>query len=232
MSLLLLWGCSLRVLLVLLCREADRVILTTCQEKGAHLDTFHAISQKLGNKTASEVRVLGRGAGKVRVLSHQPPKLQFDDKIISVANKSNQTKPCSVLVVPKILCALLLPGLPLVFELHLWHWSCFSGSASSFCTKDLLLNPPKVPDLTWRMKLFLQKTKKTPKPRALPFLLLYASSCKKCPCGVGLFWCSEHPELGNVKFQFHGSPRVTLDLLCPAGVPQVQGADEAVPHVL
>lgn len=42
--------------LVLLCREADRVILTTCQEKGAHLETFQAISQKLGNKTASEVR--------------------------------------------------------------------------------------------------------------------------------------------------------------------------------
>lgn len=41
--------------LVLFCREADRVILTTCQEKGAQLETFHAISQKLGNKTASEV---------------------------------------------------------------------------------------------------------------------------------------------------------------------------------
>lgn len=40
---------------VLWTREADRVILTTCQEKGAHLDTFQAISQKLGNKTASEV---------------------------------------------------------------------------------------------------------------------------------------------------------------------------------
>ncbi|RLV86623.1 hypothetical protein DV515_00015857 [Chloebia gouldiae] len=40
---------------VLWTREADRVILTSCQEKGAHLDTFHAISQKLGNKTASEV---------------------------------------------------------------------------------------------------------------------------------------------------------------------------------
>nr|XP_014130130.1 GON-4-like protein [Zonotrichia albicollis] len=40
---------------VLWTREADRVILTTCQERGAHLDTFHAISQKLGNKTASEV---------------------------------------------------------------------------------------------------------------------------------------------------------------------------------
>ncbi|KAM9368502.1 GON-4-like protein [Phaethornis superciliosus] len=40
---------------VLWTREADRVILTMCQEKGAHLETFQAISQKLGNKTASEV---------------------------------------------------------------------------------------------------------------------------------------------------------------------------------
>uniref|UniRef100_A0A8C3JZU1 GON-4-like protein n=1 Tax=Calidris pygmaea TaxID=425635 RepID=A0A8C3JZU1_9CHAR len=40
---------------VLWTREADRVILTTCQEKGAQLETFQAISQKLGNKTASEV---------------------------------------------------------------------------------------------------------------------------------------------------------------------------------
>uniref|UniRef100_K7FJ22 GON-4-like protein n=1 Tax=Pelodiscus sinensis TaxID=13735 RepID=K7FJ22_PELSI len=40
---------------VLWTREADRVILTTCQERGAHLDTFSAISQQLGNKTASEV---------------------------------------------------------------------------------------------------------------------------------------------------------------------------------
>lgn len=40
---------------VLWTREADRVILTTCQEKGAHVETFQAISQKLGNKTAAEV---------------------------------------------------------------------------------------------------------------------------------------------------------------------------------
>uniref|UniRef100_A0A674JWI3 GON-4-like protein n=1 Tax=Terrapene triunguis TaxID=2587831 RepID=A0A674JWI3_9SAUR len=40
---------------VLWTREADRVILTTCQERGAHLETFSAISQELGNKTASEV---------------------------------------------------------------------------------------------------------------------------------------------------------------------------------
>ncbi|XP_067395239.1 GON-4-like protein isoform X2 [Emydura macquarii macquarii] len=40
---------------VLWTREADRVILTTCQERGAHLETFSTISQELGNKTASEV---------------------------------------------------------------------------------------------------------------------------------------------------------------------------------
>ncbi|KFO74314.1 GON-4-like, partial [Cuculus canorus] len=40
---------------VLWTREADRVILTTCQEKGAHPETFQAISLKLGNKTANEV---------------------------------------------------------------------------------------------------------------------------------------------------------------------------------
>jgi len=46
------------ITILLLHREADRVILTTCQEKGAHLETFQAISQKLGNKTAAEVRVV------------------------------------------------------------------------------------------------------------------------------------------------------------------------------
>uniref|UniRef100_A0A670JU63 GON-4-like protein n=1 Tax=Podarcis muralis TaxID=64176 RepID=A0A670JU63_PODMU len=40
---------------VLWTREADRVILTTCQERGAHPDTFSAISQQLCNKTAEEV---------------------------------------------------------------------------------------------------------------------------------------------------------------------------------
>ncbi|XP_061461959.1 GON-4-like protein isoform X2 [Rhineura floridana] len=40
---------------VLWTREADRVILTTCQERGAHPDTFSAISQQLHNKTAEEV---------------------------------------------------------------------------------------------------------------------------------------------------------------------------------
>uniref|UniRef100_A0A8D0HHR9 GON-4-like protein n=1 Tax=Sphenodon punctatus TaxID=8508 RepID=A0A8D0HHR9_SPHPU len=40
---------------VLWTREADRVILTTCQERGAQPGTFRAISQQLGNKTAGEV---------------------------------------------------------------------------------------------------------------------------------------------------------------------------------
>nr|XP_056709685.1 GON-4-like protein [Euleptes europaea] len=40
---------------VLWTREADRVILTTCQERGAQQDTFRAISQQLHNKTAEEV---------------------------------------------------------------------------------------------------------------------------------------------------------------------------------
>ncbi|XP_052389408.1 GON-4-like protein isoform X2 [Carassius gibelio] len=40
---------------VLWTREADRVILTTCQQRGAKPDTFHAIAAQLGNKTANEV---------------------------------------------------------------------------------------------------------------------------------------------------------------------------------
>ena len=36
-------------------READRVILTMCQERGAQPQTFSVISQQLGNKTPSEV---------------------------------------------------------------------------------------------------------------------------------------------------------------------------------
>ncbi|KAJ6656996.1 hypothetical protein lerEdw1_002997 [Lerista edwardsae] len=40
---------------VLWTREADRVILTTCQARGAHPDTFSAVSQQLRNKTAEEV---------------------------------------------------------------------------------------------------------------------------------------------------------------------------------
>ncbi len=36
-------------------READRVILTACQQQGANQSTFQAVSEQLGNKTASEV---------------------------------------------------------------------------------------------------------------------------------------------------------------------------------
>ncbi|XP_060905463.1 GON-4-like protein isoform X3 [Labrus mixtus] len=40
---------------ILWTREADRVILTTCQKDGANQNTFQAISILLGNKTPSEV---------------------------------------------------------------------------------------------------------------------------------------------------------------------------------
>ncbi|XP_066539009.1 GON-4-like protein isoform X2 [Hoplias malabaricus] len=40
---------------VLWTREADRVILTACQQQGANQSTFQAVSVQLGNKTPSEV---------------------------------------------------------------------------------------------------------------------------------------------------------------------------------
>ncbi|KAM4736099.1 GON-4-like protein isoform 2-T2 [Anableps anableps] len=40
---------------ILWTREADRVILTTCQQEGANQHTFQAISNLLGNKTPNEV---------------------------------------------------------------------------------------------------------------------------------------------------------------------------------
>ncbi|XP_058863300.1 GON-4-like protein isoform X1 [Acipenser ruthenus] len=40
---------------ILWTREADRVILTTCQRQGANQSTFQAISGQLGNKTPNEV---------------------------------------------------------------------------------------------------------------------------------------------------------------------------------
>lgn len=40
-------------------READRVILTMCQEQGAQPQTFSVISQQLGNKTPTEVSRVG-----------------------------------------------------------------------------------------------------------------------------------------------------------------------------
>lgn len=36
-------------------READRVILTACQQQGASQSTFESVSAQLGNKTANEV---------------------------------------------------------------------------------------------------------------------------------------------------------------------------------
>uniref|UniRef100_A0AAY5EGJ2 DH domain-containing protein n=1 Tax=Electrophorus electricus TaxID=8005 RepID=A0AAY5EGJ2_ELEEL len=41
---------------VLWTREADRVILTTCQQRGANQSTFRSIAAQLGHKTATEVR--------------------------------------------------------------------------------------------------------------------------------------------------------------------------------
>ncbi|KAM4601450.1 GON-4-like protein isoform 2-T2 [Polymixia lowei] len=40
---------------ILWTREADRVILTTCQQEGANQNTFQAVSTQLGNKTPNEV---------------------------------------------------------------------------------------------------------------------------------------------------------------------------------
>ncbi|KAL4646704.1 GON-4-like protein isoform X1 [Arapaima gigas] len=40
---------------ILWTREADRVILTACQQQGANQNTFQAVSAQLGNKTANEV---------------------------------------------------------------------------------------------------------------------------------------------------------------------------------
>uniref|UniRef100_H2ZYA2 GON-4-like protein n=1 Tax=Latimeria chalumnae TaxID=7897 RepID=H2ZYA2_LATCH len=40
---------------VLWTREADRIILTACQERGANQETFTTVAEELGNKTAVEV---------------------------------------------------------------------------------------------------------------------------------------------------------------------------------
>lgn len=45
------------LILVLFFREADRVILTICQQEGANQNSFQSISSLLGNKTPSEVIV-------------------------------------------------------------------------------------------------------------------------------------------------------------------------------
>ncbi|XP_032121044.1 GON-4-like protein isoform X1 [Sapajus apella] len=51
---------------VLWTREADRVILTMCQEQGAQPQTFSIISQQLGNKTPAEVSGLEREKAQQR----------------------------------------------------------------------------------------------------------------------------------------------------------------------
>uniref|UniRef100_A0A8D2JBI4 GON-4-like protein n=1 Tax=Varanus komodoensis TaxID=61221 RepID=A0A8D2JBI4_VARKO len=55
-------------------READRVILTACQERGANPDTFSAISQQLHNKTPEEAS-FGGGYYPRRVGSYPLPEL-------------------------------------------------------------------------------------------------------------------------------------------------------------
>ncbi|XP_054916964.1 GON-4-like protein isoform X3 [Poeciliopsis prolifica] len=77
---------------ILWTREADRVILTMCQQEGANQNAFQAISNLLGNKTPSEVsqrfqdlmrlfRTAARHATteeEAPPLSQQPMKLQTD----------------------------------------------------------------------------------------------------------------------------------------------------------
>ncbi|KAG9355288.1 hypothetical protein JZ751_000126 [Albula glossodonta] len=45
---------------ILWTREADRMILTACQQKGAKHSTFKTVSTQLGNKTANEVNLVSR----------------------------------------------------------------------------------------------------------------------------------------------------------------------------
>ncbi|XP_015277661.1 PREDICTED: GON-4-like protein [Gekko japonicus] len=62
---------------VLWTREADRVILTTCQERGAQQDTFQAISRQLHNKTAEEVAQRFR---ELMTLFHTACDVSSDDE--------------------------------------------------------------------------------------------------------------------------------------------------------
>ncbi|KAI7799091.1 putative GON-4-like protein [Triplophysa rosa] len=61
---------------VLWTREADRVILTTCQHRGAKMATFRVIAGQLGNKTATEV--LERFQDLMK-LFHRSSKLRHTD---------------------------------------------------------------------------------------------------------------------------------------------------------
>ncbi|XP_039219072.1 GON-4-like protein [Crotalus tigris] len=62
---------------VLWTREADRVILTTCQERGADPKTFSAISEQLGNKTPDEVAHRFR---ELMTLFHTACEVSSDDE--------------------------------------------------------------------------------------------------------------------------------------------------------
>ncbi|XP_060760613.1 GON-4-like protein isoform X2 [Neoarius graeffei] len=69
---------------VLWTREADRVILTTCQQRGACQSTFTSIAAQLGNKTATEVGAryqdlikLFHKSTKQHHSSHMDPNGQF-----------------------------------------------------------------------------------------------------------------------------------------------------------
>lgn len=99
------------ITILLLHREADRVILTTCQEKGAHLETFQAISQKLGNKTAAEVRGVGmlcllngergwEGRRAVELLLNMQPNLIFNVMLHQRIRILSRAAPCSCFNLP------------------------------------------------------------------------------------------------------------------------------------
>ncbi|KAM3825092.1 LOW QUALITY PROTEIN: GON-4-like protein [Vipera latastei] len=62
---------------VLWTREADRVILTTCQERGADPKTFSAISEQLRNKTPDEVAHRFR---ELMTLFHTACEVSSDDE--------------------------------------------------------------------------------------------------------------------------------------------------------
>lgn len=153
--------------LVPFCREADRVILTTCQEKGAQLETFHAISQKLGNKTASEVRaaaelllsaaVTGAGGRKGK-RSFASPALNFDlmlhqGKIIPAGNQKLKPNPGACwcgqtnrTVVPEETAAPGAPPVPFLLEPCIKTCCGFNMEAQNTLSSSLghpLVAPPK-----------------------------------------------------------------------------------------
>ncbi|XP_072531952.1 GON-4-like protein isoform X2 [Salminus brasiliensis] len=64
---------------VLWTREADRVILTTCQHKGASQSTFSSIATQLGNKTATEVGARYRDLIKLFHRSCMSPREEEPD---------------------------------------------------------------------------------------------------------------------------------------------------------